>query len=339
MTGRVFDPVQKRFLTPDLFVLDPLDSQSFHRFSYVHNNPLRFTDPTGFFPAQADQKKVPTTTQPDGGAAPPSPVPLHRRVLTAAETVVIGKIEPPLPPPPVSFGNKETKKLDLLKRMAWGGLKQLFFSAPPVALGRRLWHNAEVAAAAALQARAGDWDLAANTLLELPQENAEAAARVLTGAIDAALAIPAAVRVATDPEADPEKRGAAAVQGVQATAAVVTAAVGAVQAARAVGGGTRSGALTPGPHAGESIPARGPGREFTPAETVDMNRIGRDSGCHTCGTTDPGTRSGNFVPDHQPPSALAEPGAPQRLYPHCVGCSRRQGGQVNAERIRRARGE
>jgi HEAT repeats len=57
------------------------------------------------------------------------------------------------------------------------------------------------------------------------------------------------------------------------------------------------------------------------------------------GTSDPGTRSGNFVPDHQPPSALAEPGAPQRLYPNRVGCSRRQGGQINAERVRRARGE
>jgi hypothetical protein len=208
-------------------VPDPLNSQSFHRFSYVHNNPLRFTDPTGFFPALADQKKVPATTQPDGGAAPPSPVPLHRRVLTAAETVVIGKLEPPPPPPPVSFGTKETKKLDLLKRMAWGGLKQLFFSAPPVALGRRLWHNAEVAATAVGQARAGDWDLAVSTLLELPQENAEAAARVLVEPIYAALSIPAAVRVATDPDADPEKRGAAAVQALQTVIAVVAAVAGA----------------------------------------------------------------------------------------------------------------
>ena len=32
--------------------------------------------------------------------------------------------------------------------------------------------------------------------------------------------------------------------------------------------------------------------------------LGSKTGCHTCGTFAPGTRSGNFVPDHQPPNAL-----------------------------------
>jgi len=86
--------------------------------------------------------------------------------------------------------------------------------------------------------------------------------------------------------------------------------------------------LTPGEHAGESIPARGPDRDFTPEERKKINEIGNTTGCHTCGSTDPGTRSGNFVPDHQPPSATNTTGKPQRLYPQCLPCSRKQGGEV-----------
>jgi RHS repeat-associated protein len=89
--------------------------------------------------------------------------------------------------------------------------------------------------------------------------------------------------------------------------------------------------LRPGPHADDSIPARGPERDFTPDERTRINEIGEATGCHTCGSTDPGTKSGNFVPDHQPPNALNPPGGEQQLYPHCLTCSRRQGGQVRAQ--------
>jgi len=36
-------------LQADPVVQDPNTSQSFNRYSYVHNNPLSFTDPTGYF--------------------------------------------------------------------------------------------------------------------------------------------------------------------------------------------------------------------------------------------------------------------------------------------------
>ena len=88
--------------------------------------------------------------------------------------------------------------------------------------------------------------------------------------------------------------------------------------------------LEPGLFAGAGVPARGPERDFTPSERDAINEQGRDTGCHTCGSTDPGTKSGNFVPDHQPPSALNTTGASQTLYPHCLGCSQTQGGEVNA---------
>ncbi|WP_153064973.1 RHS repeat domain-containing protein [Xanthomonas arboricola] len=90
--------------------------------------------------------------------------------------------------------------------------------------------------------------------------------------------------------------------------------------------------LAPGEHAGDSIPARGPERDFTGDEREDVNEIGRETGCHTCGTKDPGTKSGNFVPDHQPPSKANPSGAPQRLYPQCLSCSRQQGGEVRQYR-------
>ena len=87
--------------------------------------------------------------------------------------------------------------------------------------------------------------------------------------------------------------------------------------------------IGPGPFAGESIPARGPERNFTATEREEINRIGSETGCHTCGTFYAGTKSGNFVPDHQLPNALNSLGRSQRLYPQCIVCSDSQGGWVS----------
>lgn len=47
MNGRVYDPLLGRFLSPDNFVQAPDNSQSFNRYSYCLNNPLKYTDPSG----------------------------------------------------------------------------------------------------------------------------------------------------------------------------------------------------------------------------------------------------------------------------------------------------
>lgn len=47
MNGRVYDPIVGRFVSPDPWIQDPKNSQSFNRYSYVWNNPLRYTDPSG----------------------------------------------------------------------------------------------------------------------------------------------------------------------------------------------------------------------------------------------------------------------------------------------------
>jgi len=48
MNGRIYDPELGRMLSPDPFVQVPEYSQNFNRFSYVMNNPLNLTDPSGF---------------------------------------------------------------------------------------------------------------------------------------------------------------------------------------------------------------------------------------------------------------------------------------------------
>ncbi len=48
MNGRIYDPTIGRFLQADPIIQDPYDTQSLNRYSYVMNNPLSYTDPTGY---------------------------------------------------------------------------------------------------------------------------------------------------------------------------------------------------------------------------------------------------------------------------------------------------
>jgi len=49
MNGRVYDPKLGRFLSADPFVQFPISTQGYNRYSYVGNNPLSFTDPSGYY--------------------------------------------------------------------------------------------------------------------------------------------------------------------------------------------------------------------------------------------------------------------------------------------------
>lgn len=49
MNGRIYDALIGKFLSADPFVQSPGNLQSYNRYSYVANNPLSFTDPSGFF--------------------------------------------------------------------------------------------------------------------------------------------------------------------------------------------------------------------------------------------------------------------------------------------------
>ena len=48
MNGRIYDPTLGRFLQADPFIQAPNNSQSYNRYSYLMNNPLGGTDPSGY---------------------------------------------------------------------------------------------------------------------------------------------------------------------------------------------------------------------------------------------------------------------------------------------------
>jgi RHS repeat-associated protein len=48
--ARYYDPALGRFISADPIVPEPGNSQALNRYSYVYNNPLRYTDPTGHQP-------------------------------------------------------------------------------------------------------------------------------------------------------------------------------------------------------------------------------------------------------------------------------------------------
>lgn len=49
MNGRVYDPYLARFISADPYVQDPYNGQSLNRYSYVWNNPVNSTDPSGYW--------------------------------------------------------------------------------------------------------------------------------------------------------------------------------------------------------------------------------------------------------------------------------------------------
>lgn len=86
--------------------------------------------------------------------------------------------------------------------------------------------------------------------------------------------------------------------------------------------------IGPGPYAVEGHPVT-PGRRLNAADTVINNLNFSKYGCHTCGTFDPGTPSGNAVRDHQRPTSLNSRGNSQMILPQCRNCSVRQGGHLS----------
>jgi RHS repeat-associated protein len=48
LNGRIYDPLIARMISADPMVPDPMNGQAWNRYSYVVNNPLAFTDPSGY---------------------------------------------------------------------------------------------------------------------------------------------------------------------------------------------------------------------------------------------------------------------------------------------------
>lgn len=70
---RYYDPLLGRFVQPDDIIPNLSDPQSWNRYAYCHNNPLRFTDPTG----HSDENVVHQVNAPVGMYFNPNPVSLN----------------------------------------------------------------------------------------------------------------------------------------------------------------------------------------------------------------------------------------------------------------------
>ncbi len=102
MNGRVYDPSIGRFVSPDPNIPNVGFSQSYGRYTYVDNNPLRSIDPSGFddcstsststAPKQADSAGGGSCDTPQIPPSPPVPPPSAQFV-------------PPPPPPPIQTGS------------------------------------------------------------------------------------------------------------------------------------------------------------------------------------------------------------------------------------------
>lgn len=63
MNGRIYDDTIARFVQADPIIQDPFKTQSLNRYSYVWNNPLNATDPSGFYCDRQEQGDPPCKSQ------------------------------------------------------------------------------------------------------------------------------------------------------------------------------------------------------------------------------------------------------------------------------------
>jgi hypothetical protein len=106
---------------------------------------------------------------------------------------------------------------------------------------------------------------------------------------------------------------------------IVAAAVLVHNCAAGPGGGaaSRLDLVFPGPYAREGVGLEN-GNIDDPFVRKLINEAGNEHGCHSCGATEAGTKSGNWIPDHQPPTTLVGWRTPQTAWPQCFDCSLRQ---------------
>jgi RHS repeat-associated protein len=66
--SRYYNSQLGRFIQPDTMIPDPTNLQAYNRYSYVHNNPLNYTDPSGHNEYGGESPSIPTSGyNPSGG--------------------------------------------------------------------------------------------------------------------------------------------------------------------------------------------------------------------------------------------------------------------------------
>lgn len=73
--------------------------------------------------------------------------------------------------------------------------------------------------------------------------------------------------------------------------------------------------------------------KLSPFSNKKLQDNGNIGGCHHCGASTPGRKSGNWTKDHIPPSQLVDSGTAnikdQKFYPQCRSCQLSQGGLMS----------
>jgi RHS repeat-associated protein len=329
MNGRAYDPALGRFLSVDPLIQNPLNSQNLNGYSYVLNNPLSGVDPTGYECSPVDKDTAGCVdsngniiSQPQ--TAPPGQNGQQGQGVDTADRGPAADQGRPGRPSQDCGGHGCASSQHSKGKSSW-------FSRTANRVQRGL-------------DRAVDWvGDRADAVLDRVQDGLDVASMALDGtAVGAAVSWAPDLLNAGISGARGDWEGAAL--SAAAAVPVLGNAANATRLSRSLAKqadnshdagkaakGAKASTLKPGPHAKGSVPARGPDRDFTRAERDAVNDLGKKHGCHTCGTKDPGTKSGDFVPDHQPPNAVNPPRNPQKLYPHCLGCSRRQGGELRTQ--------
>jgi|GEM_PF-1486178 len=113
MNGRVYDPELGRFLSPDPHVQFSHDPQSFNRYSYVMNNPLSYTDPSGYFLKKLMKKAMGFLRQ------------YGRTIIAIAATVYLGPVIGGFISGYISGGNLRSAFIGMATGIMFSGLHNL----------------------------------------------------------------------------------------------------------------------------------------------------------------------------------------------------------------------
>ncbi|MEG3223315.1 SpvB/TcaC N-terminal domain-containing protein [Vibrio gigantis] len=89
MNGRIYDAELGRFLSADTVIQAPYVTSSFNRYSYVMNNPLKYTDPTGYYFSDSNGNGATGTCNTDGSETPERSDNGHSKSQTTHETMTV----------------------------------------------------------------------------------------------------------------------------------------------------------------------------------------------------------------------------------------------------------
>jgi RHS repeat-associated protein len=92
MIGRVYDPVQQRFLSLDPPLPDRTDGQAYNPYAYVRNNPLNATDPTGYLEVVLEGVPFGTNDEDAYTQAPGAAVTLVDAIATTTYVIPYGDL-------------------------------------------------------------------------------------------------------------------------------------------------------------------------------------------------------------------------------------------------------